>query len=63
MSGPEVSTRTRQERRSDLVMRCAWLRAHAWEVDALDPSGQLAAHLRDFADLIEVADLEGWWTR
>lgn len=44
-------------------MRCAWLRVHAELLDSFDPSGQLSANLRDFADLIEVADRKGWWSR
>lgn len=52
-----------RDQTADLTLRCAWLRAHAWEVDAFDPSGQLAAQLRDFADLLEVAQREGWWGR
>lgn len=63
MTAPHLPTRTEQDLHADLVLRCVWLRAHAWEVDALDPSGQLAANLLDFADLIEVADREGWWDR
>lgn len=48
---------------ADLALRCAWRRAHAGEIDACawDPSGRLAAQLRDFADLLEVAQREGWW--
>lgn len=51
------------ERRANLELRCAWLRATAWMVDGLDPSGQLAAQLRDLADLLEVAEREGWGGR
>lgn len=50
-------------RRADLALRCAWLRAHASELHAVDPSGQLSAQLLDLADLLEVAEREGWWAR
>jgi hypothetical protein len=38
---------------ADAALATAWLRAHAWLVDDIDPSGQLAAHLRDHADCRE----------
>lgn len=62
MTARDTAT-TQQEQGADLALRCAWLRAHAGEVAGLDRSGQLAAHLRDFADLLEVAQREGWWDR
>lgn len=46
---------------TELALRCAWLRAHAHEMYAVDASGLLSAQLRDFADLIEVAQRHGWW--
>ena len=49
------------ERSADLAMRCAWLRVHADELYDVDPSGQLSAQLADFADLLEVAQREGWF--
>lgn len=39
--------------RADQALRCAWLRVHAVELMAVDPSGLLSAQLRDFADLLE----------
>jgi hypothetical protein len=51
------------ERRADLEMRLAWLRVTGHEMFAIDDSGQLSAHLWDFADLLKVADHEGWFDR
>lgn len=48
-------------RDAELALRCAWLRGTAHQMDAVDPSGQLSAQLRDLADLIEVAQARGWW--
>jgi len=39
--------------RANQELRCAWLRVHADELMAVDPSGLLSAQLRDFADLLE----------
>lgn len=50
---------------TDLTLRCAWLRANAWEVDSLRPFSPArcpAAGLRRPL-LVEVADREGWWYR
>lgn len=62
---PDTPTRsTVLGRRADLALRCAWLRAHASELHTVvDPSGQLSAQLLDLADLLEVAEREGWWDR
>ena len=46
---------------ADNALRVAWLRVHAEELLAVDTSGQLSAHLLDFADLLEVAQREGWF--
>lgn len=39
--------------RTELVLRCAWLRHHAYELRDLDATGQLTAALFDHADLLE----------
>ena len=63
------STSTQQERRADLVLHCAWLHGTAMRLfdEETDEDqgklGQLAAQLLDFADLLGVADREGWWDR
>lgn len=65
MSAPEVSTRTQQERRADLVLRCVEVRAMAWwlfdtETDEYrGRHGQIAAQLLDLADLLEHAEAHG----
>lgn len=46
---------------ADLALHCAWLRAHAEPLRQVDPSGQLTANMRDFADLLEVAQRRGWF--
>lgn len=46
---------------ADLAWRCARLRVVADDTYRLDPSGWLAAQLRDFADLLESAEAAGWW--
>jgi len=43
------------------MLRCAWLRAHAHLLYDVDPGGLLPAQLLDFADLLEVAEREGWF--
>jgi hypothetical protein len=48
-------------RYASLVIRCAWLRAHADLLLDFDRTGQLSADLRDFADLLEVADRLRWF--
>ncbi len=48
---------------ADLLLQCARLRVTADEAYAIDPAWWLSAQLRDFADLLEVADWHGWWTR
>jgi len=45
----------------DLVLRCAWLRAHSDLLYDVDPGGLLSAQLRDFPDLLEVAEARGWF--
>lgn len=63
------STSTQQEWRADLVLHCAWLRGTAMRLfdEETDEDqgklGQLAAQLLDHADLLEVAEREGWWRR
>jgi hypothetical protein len=44
-----------------LVLRCAWLRAHSNLLYDVDPGGLLSAQLRDFADLLEVAEAQAWF--
>ncbi len=48
---------------ADTALRCAWLRHHAAELLFVDPSGQLTAQLRDFADLLEECQARGWFDR
>ena len=38
---------------TETALRVAWLRVHADFLAPLDPTGQLSANLRDFADLLE----------
>lgn len=38
---------------TDTALRVAWLRVHADLLRDADPTGQLTANLRDFADLLE----------
>jgi len=63
--GPDRCARSEADRRprnaADLALRCARLRAHAEELRPFDTTGQLAANLRDFADLLEVADERAWF--
>lgn len=47
---------------ADTALRCAWLREHAEQLRPFDRTGQLSAQLRDFADLIEVAQERGWFS-
>jgi hypothetical protein len=51
------------EHRASVELRMAWLRVMGHEMFAIDDSGQLSAHLWDFADLLEVADRNGWFDR
>ncbi len=46
---------------AETALRCAWLRVHANLLFDVDPSGQLSANLRDFADLLEVAEAHRWF--
>lgn len=49
--------------RADLVLRCAWLRGTAQQLfdqETGEDQGYLAAQLLDLADLLEVADRQGW---
>ena len=70
LSGSLPATSGSDHDHARLVMRCAWLRGSA-DLLLLQPVdkpvtgdlGLLAANLRDFADLIEVAEREGWWRR
>jgi hypothetical protein len=41
------------ERAADAALTVAWLKVHADLCYAIDPSGQLSAHLRDHADCRE----------
>ena len=44
---------------ADLALRCAWLRVHAHRLfDVGD--GLLSVQLPDVADLLEVAERQGW---
>ncbi|WP_280496774.1 hypothetical protein [Nocardia farcinica] len=63
-----MTTKTRRQdtarqdaARADLALRCAWLREHAARFDEFDQADMLACQLRDFADLLEVAEREGWF--
>lgn len=52
------------ERRADHEPWLASLRAYAhMAYDAVDPSDWLSAQLLDFADLLQVAEREGWFER
>lgn len=63
--GPTRCARTaleqRDERAADLAIACAWLRVHSDLLRPFDQSGQLSASLADHADLLEVAQREGWF--
>ena len=50
-----------QQRRADLTIRVAWLRATGWDMFNVDLSGQTTAALWDFADLLEALEDEGRW--
>ncbi|MBF6536865.1 hypothetical protein IU418_06550 [Nocardia farcinica] len=56
-----TETRPQDTARADLVLRCAWLREHAARFDTFTEANLLACQLRDFADLLEVADRKGWF--
>jgi len=61
---PRPGNATNQDREhglhGELALRCAWLREHARRLYEVDRGGQLSAQLRDFADLLEVAERKGW---
>lgn len=56
-----TETRHQTTARAEIALRCAWLREHANRFDEFDEANILACHLRDFADLLEVAEREGWF--
>ncbi|MBF6358377.1 hypothetical protein IU449_28155 [Nocardia higoensis] len=56
-----TETRHQDTAHADLVLRCAWLREHANRFDTFAEANLLACQLRDFADLLEVAEREGWF--
>ena len=62
---PQPGNALNQDRKhnlhADLALRCAWPRAHASLLYDVDDSGLLSAQLLDFADLLEVAEREGWF--
>jgi len=46
------------ERHVDRALRFTWLRVHAERLYSVDPCGYLSAQLRDFTDLLEVAQCQ-----
>jgi hypothetical protein len=63
VTGRQTSTPTQQERRADLVLRCVELRRMAWWLFDNETDEHLGKHGRIAAQLLEVADREGWWDR
>lgn len=56
-----TETRHQTTARAEIALRCAWLREHAARFDTFGEANLLACQLRDFADLLEVADRKGWF--
>ncbi|MBF6285407.1 hypothetical protein [Nocardia cyriacigeorgica] len=55
-----TETHIQDTARAANALRCAWLREHANRFDEFD-ANLLACQLRDFADLLEVAERMGWF--
>jgi hypothetical protein len=68
-SPPSLTERAAFGRRADLALHCAWLRGNAHLLFDIDITihiggyGDVAANLLDHADLLEVAEANGWWDR
>jgi hypothetical protein len=63
--GREAAPTTEQSvrRHAELALRVAWLRVQGHLMFEVDTTGQTSAQLWDFADLLEVLDVEGRWGR